>query len=179
MRTGTHFARKRYGSRFLAGHACLGQYCECRRRWQAAACYRRISAIWNNSAERQENRLITRLRGPLPSRLVFALGFSGSLRLGRLRRGLSAAAGLAAGFFSAEAAGLAAASGLALACLTAAGFAGFCAGLRPWALRRRASSLPSAISCRALAASASRLPPQRPRSAQCRSVRAGIDRDRL
>src|SRR5215216_1193012 len=73
---------------FLAGHACFGQYCECRRRWQAAACYRRIAVIWNNSAERQENRLITWLRGPLTSRLAFALGFSGSLRLGRIRRGL-------------------------------------------------------------------------------------------
>src|SRR2546430_3271825 len=39
----------------------LGQYCECRRRWQAAACYRRISAIWNNSVERQGNTLIWRL----------------------------------------------------------------------------------------------------------------------
>src|SRR6185503_4281750 len=73
---------------FSAGHACFGQYCECRRRWQAAACYRRIAAVWNNSAERPENCLITWLRGPLTSRLVFALGFSGSVRLGRLRRGL-------------------------------------------------------------------------------------------
>src|SRR5437762_219066 len=73
---------------FLAGPPCFGQYCECRRRWQAAARYRRISAIWNNSAERQENCRIPRLRGPLTSRLGFALGFSGSLRLGRLRRGL-------------------------------------------------------------------------------------------
>src|SRR3954466_14770435 len=72
---------------FSAGHACFGQYGECRRRWQAAACYRRIAAVWNNSAERQQNCLITWLRGPLTSRLVFALGFSGSLRLGRLRRG--------------------------------------------------------------------------------------------
>src|SRR5215216_6131725 len=63
------------------------QYCECRRRWQAAACDRRIAAIWHNSAEWQENRPITWLRGPLTSRLVFALGFSGGLGLGRLRRG--------------------------------------------------------------------------------------------
>ena len=72
------------------GTPCFRQYCECRRRWQAAARYRRISAIWNSSAERQESCLITRLGGPLTSRLVFALGFSGGLRLGRLRRGLVA-----------------------------------------------------------------------------------------
>src|SRR5437870_12470426 len=64
---------------FLAGPPCFGQYCECRRRWQAAARYRRISAIWNNSAEWQENCRITRLRGPLTSRLGFALGFSGKI----------------------------------------------------------------------------------------------------
>src|SRR6266545_865456 len=85
---------------FLAGPPCFGQYCECRRRWQAAARYRRISAIWNNSAECQENCLITWLRGPLTSRLVFALGFSGSLRLGRLRRGLVSGGGGLGGWLS-------------------------------------------------------------------------------
>src|SRR5438445_997654 len=70
------------------GTPCFGQYCEFRRRWQAAARYRRISAVWNSSAEWQENCLITWLGGPLTSRLVFALGFGGSLWLGRLRRGL-------------------------------------------------------------------------------------------
>jgi len=47
MRTGTRFARKRYGPVFLASTPCFRQYCECRRRWQAAAYYRRISTIWN------------------------------------------------------------------------------------------------------------------------------------
>src|SRR6185295_9188410 len=51
-------------------------------RWQAAACYRRISAVWNNSAEWQENCLITWLGGPLTSRLVFALGLGGSVWFG-------------------------------------------------------------------------------------------------
>jgi hypothetical protein len=38
----------------------LGQYCECRRQWQAAARYRRIAAIWNGSGKRRET---AQLRG--------------------------------------------------------------------------------------------------------------------
>jgi len=48
MRTGAHFRSKTLWVLF-AGRArlVLAQYCECRCRWQAAARYRRVSAIWN------------------------------------------------------------------------------------------------------------------------------------
>src|SRR4029078_10818397 len=43
-----------------AGRLVFWQYLECRRRWQAAACYRRIGLCEPDARERVENRLIAR-----------------------------------------------------------------------------------------------------------------------